>query len=292
MASGRATEGDRGPGRTRWRAIAVGVRDGMRTDRLTLVAAGVAFYAMMSLVPALAALVAVYGLFSDPADITRQVEAVTRAVPSEVSDLIVEQLTHLSATARTSLGIGAVIAIIVALWSASAGVQALLDGVAVAFGEGVSANYIERRGRALLVTLGAVVLAAVALALVVALPVWAQNLPGDSAGQLLTSVLRWPILAVLVSGTLTFLYRTASRQGTQRGWLTPGAVLGTGVWLAASAGLSFYVTRFGRYTSYGSLGTVLVLLLWLWVTAIAILAGARFDLELQRAGAAPRDQGP
>lgn len=269
----------RGP---RWFAVVSGVQDGVREDRLTLVAAGVAFYATVSLVPALAALVSVYDIFADPAALGGQVAEVTRGLPPEVSDLIVDELTRLSASGRTSLGIGAVIATILALWSASAGVNALLEGLGVAFEQGASSSYIRKRGRALALTLGAVVFAAVAMGLVIAVPVYAERLAPGSSGGALLALLRWPVLAVLVCGALSFLYRTASRHGEERRWLTPGAVLGTALWLVASFGFSFYVTRFGRYAAYGSLGAVLVLLLWLWLSALTVLAGARFDVELDR----------
>lgn len=267
-----------------WKALILGVGDGMREDRLPLVAAGVAFYSMTSIVPALAALVSIYGLFADPAMIDDQIGRVMRAVPAEVTHLVADEVTRLSAAGETSLSLGVVIATLVSLWSASAAVNALMLGVGVSFDDSDERGFVKRRGIALVLTLGAILLAAVALGLIVVLPLVMDYLRVGTAGRTLVSVLRWPVLALVAVLGFGVLYRLGpSGSDAEVRWLSPGAVVGTGLWLIGSALFSLYVSRFGRYDeAYGALGAVLVLLLWLWISALSILVGARIDAEFTR----------
>lgn len=271
-----------------WREVLEGVRAGIQEERLTLVAAGVAFYGMVAMVPALAVLVSVYGLFADPATIEGQLHQVLRAVPPEVSALVTEELSRLSASGPTTLSLGVVIAVCVALWSASTGVQALIDGVGITYDEDRERRFVERRGFALVLTLGAIGCVTVVLGLVVVLPTVMGNLRVGAAMETLASVLRWPVVAVVVASGLGILYRVGSSQaGVTLRWLSPGALAGTALMLVGSGLFSLYVSQFGRYDEvYGSLGAVLVLLLWLWISAFAVLVGARVDAVLQRRAAA------
>lgn len=271
-----------------WREVLDGVRAGIQEERLTLVAAGVAFYGMVAMVPALAVLVSVYGLFADPATIEGQLDQVLRAVPAEVSALVTEELSRLSASGPTTLSLGVVIAVGVALWSASTGVQALMDGVGITYDEGRERGFAKRRGVALVLTLGAIGCVTVVLGLVVVLPTVMGHLRVGAALQTLVAVLRWPVVAVVVASGLGILYHLgASHAGAKWRWLSPGALAGTALMLAGSGLFSLYVSQFGRYDEvYGSLGAVLVLLLWLWISAFAVLVGARLDAVLQRRPAA------
>lgn len=270
-----------------WRDVLAGVRKGVREDKLVLVAAGVAFYAMVALVPALAALVSVYGLFWDPATIQGQLDQIARAVPDEVTSIVTEELRRLTASGPTSLSIGFVIATVVSLWSASAAVQALVDAVGIGYHGNEERGFVKRRGLALVLTSGAVVLAAVVLALIVVLPAVMGHLRVADAVRTLVSVVRWPLLAVLMVFGLEVLYRLGSpRPESKLRWVSPGALVGAALWLAGSGLFSFYVSELGRYNeTHGSLGAVLVLLLWLWISALAVLVGARVDAEFEDADA-------
>ena len=250
-----------------------------KEDRLPLVAAGVAFYAFLSIVPTLIAVVLIYGLVSDPSEVANQVETYASALPTSAQDLLTEQMTTLAEAPRQSLGIGLVIAVVVALWSASNGTSNMIMAVNHAYGGEQQRGFIKRRAMGLLFTLGAIVFVLVAVALVAALPpiIDALELPGWVS--VVVEVARWIVLLLAVVTALSVLYRWAPEHGSHRWkWLSFGAIVATLIWVAVSVGFSIYVDNFGSYAkTYGSLAGVVVLLLWLWLSAYAALLGAEIN---------------
>src|SRR5262245_18069035 len=170
----------------------------IRDHNLTLVAAGVAFYAFLALVPALIAFVSVYGLVADEADVTRQVEDLSCSLPEEVRDFLVYQLTQIVDASSAGVSIAALIAIALALWSASSGIAALVTGIHIAREREEPKGVVAKRGKALALTLGAIVVLGIVLFVIVAVPPLIRDAGLGSAGQAVFEVLRWPMLAVVM----------------------------------------------------------------------------------------------
>lgn len=264
--------------------LAVGTWRSMKRDYVPLLAAGVAFFAMLALVPSLVALVSTYGLVADPAEIERSVDETLAAAPDEVRNLVTSQLGSIVESEPTGLRLGAVVGLVVALWSASAGVKHLVEAVHRAYGGPDTRGFVKLRVLSLALTLGAILLLVVTIALVVVVP---QALDGDGTEGALRSVVliaRWPVFAALALVALAVLYRFApDRQPPRWHWLSPGAVLATIVWVVASIGFSIYTDNFGTYNeTYGALGAIVVVMLWLYISAYAIIAGAELNAEVEK----------
>jgi len=263
----------------RVKPIASSLLERVREHTLTLVAAGVAFYGFLALVPMLIAFVSIYGLVSDPNDVTRQVRDI-ESLPDEVQDFLVFQLTSIVNANSAGVSIAAVIAIALALWSASGGMAALITGLHVAHEQDEPKGFVAKRGKALLLTLAAVVFLSVVVFLIAALPPLLSDAGLGKAGRVVFDILRWPILAAVMTVGIGLLYRFAVK-GSPRGWLgflTPGAVVAMVGWLVASGLFAAYTATFASYgKSYGALASIVVLLLWLWLSALAVLVGAEVD---------------
>ena len=252
----------------------------LREHNLTLVAAGVAFYAFLALVPALIAFVSIYGLIADPSDVTRQVEDIGSSLPAEVQDFLVFQLTSIVNANGTGVSVTAVVAIVLALWSASGGMAALITGIHIAREVEEPKGFVVKRGKALLLTLAAIVFLGIVIFLIAAVPPLLDEAGLGDAGRLAFDIARWPVLAAVMIIGIGLLYRFAVR-GRRRGWLgflTPGAVVAMLGWLAASALFAVYTANFASYgKTYGALASIVVLLLWLWLSALVVLVGAEVD---------------
>jgi membrane protein len=267
-----------------WRDVALRVKREIKRDDVPLLAAGVAFFALLALVPALVALVSLYGLVADPADIQRNVDDVLAAAPTEVRDLVQSQLSSVVESSPQGLRLGALAGLVVALWSASSGMKHLIAAVNRAYGEDETRGFIRLRGLSLILTVGAVVALLVALYALIVAP---NSLSEEGSSSVLRTtllVVRWPLLAVAAMCGLAVIYRYAPNRDEPRwNWVSIGAVFATVVWLAASVGFSIYSANFGRYNeTYGALGAVVVMMLWLYISAYATVAGAELNAELER----------
>jgi membrane protein len=257
----------------------------LREHNLTLVAAGVAFYAFLALVPSLVAFISVYGLVADPKDVTRQVQDVASALPKEVQDFLVFQLTSIVNADRSGVSITLVIAVLLALWSASGGMMALITGIHVAHERDEPKSFAKKRGKALLLTIGAIIFLSVVVFVVAVLPAVLSKAGMGTAGRVIFGVVRWPILAAVMIAGIGLLYRLSVKD-SPRGWLgfiTPGAVVAMVGWLIASALFAVYAANFSSYSkTYGALASIVVLLLWLWLSCLVVLIGAEVDGTRER----------
>jgi len=262
------------------RSIASPLLVRLRAHNLTLVAAGVAFYAFLALVPALIAFISLYGLAADPQDVRRQVHDLASALPNEVQRFLTFQLRSITDANTAGVSITLVLAIAVALWSASGGMAALISGLHVAREIDEPKGFVVKRGKALALTFGAVVFLGVIVFLVAALPPLLADAGLGTAGRVTFGVLRWPVLAAVMIVGIGLLYRLAVRDA-RRGWLgivTPGAVVAMVGWLVVSALFAVYTANFASYAeTYGALATIVVVLLWLWLSALLVLVGAEVD---------------
>ena len=255
-----------------------------KADQVPLIAAGVAFYAFLAIFPALIAAVLLYGLLADPSQVASQVDRVGKALPSSAQSLLSDQLTSLTSTSQQSLGIGLVIALAGALWSASGGMGNLITAVNIGYDEDEDRGFVKRKGLSLLMTLGAIVFVVVAIALVAVLPAVLNALGLPPVLRVGVEVVRWLGLVVAMMAALGVLYRVApDRDAPRLRWVSVGAVTATVLWVIASAGFSLYVDRFSSYgKTYGSLAGVVVLLLWLWISAYVVLLGAEMNAEAEQ----------
>jgi membrane protein len=267
----------------RWTGLALRVKDDYQRDDLSLVSGGMAFYGLLALAPGLAALVSVYGLFSTPADVQRQVASLSKAVPAEVRQLLDEQLTQVVSASGSTKGIGVLLGLVVALVSSSAAMRHLLRALARMGGGEDSRGFVALRLRAVLLTLAAIVFLVLVLVLLAVVPAVTDR--AGASGTAL-SILRWPALVMLMMGALSVLYRLGPDRHEARGrWVTWGSAIATGLWLVASVAYSIYASSFGNYAkTYGSMAAVVVTLVWLWITSLCILLGAEINRELERAG--------
>ncbi len=251
-------------------------------DNVSIVAGGVAFYVFVALVPTLIAVISLYGLVADPVDVERQLGAFLGALPPDAAGVVRSQVEAITSQKEASLGVGLVVGVVVALVGASKGMLALVAALNIAYDENESRKFLRLRGLALLLTLGLAVSAVVGVGGLVVVGSLATSL--GTFGETAVAVLRWPVLATLVVLSLAVLYRYApDRDAPKWRWVTPGALAATVLWLVGSVAFSVYVTNFGNYNeTYGTLGAVVVLLLWLLLTAYAILLGAELDSETER----------
>ncbi|HKF00338.1 MAG TPA: YihY/virulence factor BrkB family protein [Actinomycetes bacterium] len=266
-----------------WRDVLLRLRRDLKEDQVPLVAAGVAFYAMLSLFPAMIAAISVYGLVVDPQQVADQVKRLTEIIPQDAANLIAGQLDSVARSTPRNLGVGLVVSVLVALWSASSGMKALVAGVNIAYDEHETRGFLKLRGLALALTAGAIVVVALALAAAVAFPAIVGELPGGDLLATAASWLRWPILAAFVIAGLAVLFRLApDRDHPRFRWVSGGALVATAFWLLASVGFSFYVDNFGSYNqTYGSIAAVAILMLWLYLTAFLVLVGAELNSQLE-----------
>lgn len=252
----------------------------LREHNLTLVSAGVAFYAFLAFVPALIVIVTVYGLVAKPADIQRQVRDFGKALPDEVQNFIQQQITSIGSASRAGVSLTLLIAVAIALWSASGGMAALITGVNVARDQTEPKSFVKKRGKALVLTFGAIVLLVVMMFLIAAVPSILTHAGLGTVGRVVFDILRWPLLAIVIVLGLGVLYHVAVGRPKQArfGLVTPGTLVATLLWLIASGLFAVYTANFASYSkTYGSLASIVVVLLWLYLSAIAVLIGAEID---------------
>ncbi len=254
-----------------------------RDDNVPLLAAGVAFWLFLSLFPSVIALITVYGLVTDPEQAARQVEQFAVALPEEARRTLTEQLQAIASARSDALTFGLVASLLGALWGASTGTMNLIKAINIAYDETEKRGFLKLRAIALLSTLGTLLFVAASLALVAAVPVLLDELGLGTAGRLASQVLRWGGLVLLVVVALALLYRYApNRDAARIKWVSVGAGVATVVWVAASAGFSLYVSRFGSYNeTYGTVAGVIVLMLWLYLTSLIVLVGAELNAEAE-----------
>ncbi len=250
---------------------------------LDLIAAGVAFYGLFSIFPAIAALIAIFGLWADPAVVESQLALMRDFIPGDVFNLLLSQVRRLLGAGATTLGWASVLSLGVALWSARLGVGALIRGINSIHGNAARSG-LRHLGTTILLTLGIIGMALVSLGMVVIAPIFLSLLPPNFPGATLLELARWVIGLLAMMLSLAFLYHFSPR-GRAKGWVSVGAVSVVVLWLAVSAGFSAYVSNFGRYNEiYGSIGAVIALLLWFYVTAYLVLLGAVLNVALEKTG--------
>lgn len=282
-ATGQRADRVRPARRGPWTDVARGVWREQSRDNLSIVAAGVAYYALFSIFPALAALVAVYGLVVEPEQARQQIESVAAMAPEGAQSIIEDQVAQV-AQGGGGLGWGAFFGVLVALWGASRATKSLMTSLDVVYDTPEKRGFVGFTATALVFTLGAVILFILALGLVAVMPALLGFVGLGDTARTLASLARWPVLALVAVAGFAALYRwgPCHRPVDWRRTL-PGAILATALWLVASIAFSVYVSNFGSYNeTYGSLGAVIILLTWFYISAYLILLGGELNSELER----------
>lgn len=253
-------------------------------DNVSMLAAGVAYYGLLAIFPAMAALVSLYGLVADVGGIERQTSQLAGLLPPDALSILTDQAHKVASTPSQGLGFGVIFGLLLTLWSASRGTNALVSALNIAYGEEERRGYFMLAGLSLALTLAGLLFIIMTLGMIVAVPA-AIAIVGlqDTVVGWAASLARWPILAVAIMAGLAVLYRYApDRREAKWRWVSWGSAAATLVWLLGSAGFSLYVSHFGSYNeTYGSVGAVVVLLLWFNLTSYVVLLGAELNAEIE-----------
>jgi membrane protein len=252
-------------------------------DNISIVAAGVGFYAFVAVVPAFAAMIGIYGLVSNPADVGAHVTAFARILPHEVLPLLEEQLKRITSNVAQA-SVSTILGLLIAIYSSASATKALIQGLNICYDEQERRNFFKLNWVAIVLTIGAVTGAILAVTLVAGVPPLLDHLRLGDRVNLIVNILRWAVLIVGFVFALAVVYRYGpSRRGAKWRWVSWGATAAALLWVAGSALFSLYVAKFASYDkTYGSLGAVVVFLMWLYLSAFAILVGAELNAEMER----------
>ena len=291
MATARTETGAADPAPEGWIAWGKRINDEMTRTRLTLVAAGVAFYGLLGLFPGLGALMAVGGLVADPSSVAQALSQLDRVMPADAAKIITTQAQEVAGSSGDGLGLVAIFGICLTLYSASKGMQALIDGLNMVNGREDTRGFLAQTALKLALTAGLILGVLFCVGVAVVVPVVLAWLPLPPALAETVTLARWPVLLVIAAAGLALTYRVAPA-GAHASWsaIVPGAAMACIAWLVGTVGFALYVRMFGSYQeTFGALGGVVILLMWLWLSATVVLLGAlmiRLRRE-RREGAAP-----
>jgi membrane protein len=252
-------------------------------DRVTLIAAGVTFYLLLGLFPAISALVALYGLVADTSTMTEHLRELSGMLPAGGFDLIAERISSLSASRNSTLGLTFFASLSIALWSTHSATLAIFDAMNVAYDETEKRGLIRLNLVGLGFTICAMVSAALIIGLVAIIPLVLTYIWLDRFEEQMALIVRWPILFLIVAIATTAVYRFGpSRQPAKLRWLTWGSVLVTVSWFLMSLGFSFYLKHFANYdATYGTLGALIGFLVWIWLSILILIVGGELNAELE-----------
>ncbi|MGA8156307.1 MAG: YihY/virulence factor BrkB family protein [Rhodoplanes sp.] len=252
-------------------------------DRVTTVAGGVTFFSLVAIFPAIAALVSIYGLFSDPAELSGQIQRLRDVLPGGAVQIVSDQMHRVAAQGRSALGTTFLISLAISLWSANSGMKALFDALNIVYDVEERRSFIRLNAVSLLFTLGAIGFILLSVVALVVLPVVFSFVGLGSEFGAAFSYGRWPLLLIVLILALALIYRFGpNRKHAKWRWITWGSASAAFFWLIASLLFTWYAANFGSFNkTYGALGAAIGFMMWMWVSAIVILAGAQLDAELE-----------
>lgn len=268
-----------------WRRVFYRTYVSVSDDRVLALAAGVVFYAILALFPAVAALVSSYALFAKPVTIADHLALIANMMPESAYSIVDEQVTRIVTRTTGNLSFAFFFGLALAVWSANAGVKAVIDALNMAYGVRERRGFIKLNLVSLAFTVGAILVLLLAMAAIVAVPVVLSYLPFGGLRETLLTWARWPALFVALLLGLAVLYRFGPNLDHARfRWISPGAVLAVSAWLIGSALFSWYLRSFANYdATYGSLGAAIGLMMWMWLSTIVVLLGAELNAEIDAA---------
>lgn len=266
-----------------WKDIVFRAWREIQNDRVSFIAAGIAFYLLFAMVPGLAALISIYGLVSDPIEVGSQLSNLRGVIPDDTITLIEGELVTLTSQTRAA-GWSLFISLVVTTYSGSKAIGGIITGLNIAYGERDKRGFIRKKIVSLGMTFASLVFLAITLVLLVAVPIVLRYAGLESQSELIIGVIRWPILAAVTMVWLAFIYRVGpDREPPRWKWVTWGSILAVVVWFLISVGLSVYASSFADLQkTYGSLGAIVLLMLWFYGFGWAIIAGAELNAEIER----------
>lgn len=292
-ARGRFAQGPGDLPVTGWRDVFMRIYGNLSSHRILAVAAGVTFYVMLALFPALASFVSLFGLYAEPRTVIAELQQWQGVLPAAAVDIIAGQIERIAAGTGRSLGLAFAASLAVALWSANAGMKALFDALNVVYGEEEKRGFLKLNAVSLLFTCGALVLMLLAMSAVVLVPVLLSVVPA-LPGELVIRWGRWPLLFLVISGGLALIYRYApSRERPRWQWLSVGSGFAAIGWLAGSMLFSWYAANMADYNeTYGSLGAIIAFMVWIWLSVTVVLLGAEINAEAEHQTLVDSTTGP
>lgn len=266
-----------------WKDILLRVYGNISKHRILALAAGMTYYSILAIFPAIAALVAMYGIFSDPTTIAKHLDQLGGFAPGGAIDIAREQLTRVASKGSQTLGFTFLIGLATSLWSANAAMKSLFDTLNIVHGEEEQRGFIKLNAISFGFTIGGVAFLLLALGSIVVVPVLLSYVGLSNAGDFLVRVGRWPAMYLIITFALAVIYRFGPSRETPRWrWITWGSAIASLLWLGVSGLFSWYAANFGKFNeTYGSLGAVIGFMTWLWISAIVILIGAELDAETE-----------
>jgi membrane protein len=266
-----------------WLDIAYRVVIRVVPDQFGLIAAGVAFYMLLAIFPAIAALMALAGLFTDPASVVVQLQNFTRLLPDQAALILLNQAQLVAGTSDEGLSLTLWLGVGFSLYLSTRATTSLIHGLNVAYEEREKRSFVRFWLAVILLTAALLFGGVLLVLLLVGLPTLLAFLPLDFETERLLKGLRWAVMAIVLMVGLAGLYRWGpSRRRARWRWLSPGVVIAAALWFAGSLAFTLYVANFANYNqSFGSLGGVIVLLTWLWLSAFIVLLGALLDAEIE-----------
>ena len=273
----------------RWKDILWRTFEGISEDRLLANAAGVVFFGLLAVFPAVTALVSSYGLFADNSTIGANLQALALMLPDGSFQIVQDQVARVLAKGNTALGVTFLFGLALAIWSANAGVKAVIDALNAAYEERETRSFIRLNLLSLGFTTGAIMALILMVSAVVAFPLALDHVGLAPDIQSILGLIRWPLLFAVLWIALALLYRFGpSRPGRPWRWLIVGATVAALLWIAGSALLSRYLSDFADYdATYGSLGAAIGLMMWMWMSASIVLLGAELNSEIERQAEVP-----
>ena len=267
-----------------WKAIGKRVVAEIKEDHVSLLAAGVAFKAMLALFPTIIAAVTVWSMVASPSQIESQVQSFTSALPDDAAGLIESQVSNVANAGSSTLSIALISSLALALWSASGGMAGLMEGTTAAYDEVDERKFPIKRGIAILLMLGAIVFLLITFGIIAVVPALLGNIGLGSAARTAIAIAQWPLLAIVMAAALAVIYKYGpDRDDPQLRWASWGAVIATVLWLIGSALFTLYVNNFGSFgETYGTFAGIIILMLWLFLTAFVVLLGAEINSEMER----------
>ena len=267
-----------------WWEVLKRVYAGFNDDRIMTEAAGVTFYTLLAIFPAIATVVSLYGLVSDPAKVNDHLAALQGVVPGGGMDLITTQVKALTANPKQALGFAFVTGLLASLWTSNQGIKGLFDALNVVYHEKEKRGFIKRTLVTLAFTFGAMVFIILAMSAIVVVPIVFQSIGLGAWATGLLSIGRWPVLLFVLAVFLSAIYKFGpSRERAKWKWVSWGSVVAAVLWLVASVGFSYYVANFGSYNkTYGSLGAAIGFMTWIWISSMIVLLGGELNAEMEQ----------
>jgi len=277
-----------------WKDIVLRTAHEIMEDRLVALAAGVTFFSLLALFPAIAAGVSSYALFADAGTIGKHLSILSDIVPTGALGIVSDEITRIAAKSDGKLTLGFLVGLGIAIWSANAGMKSIFDALNIIYDEQEKRSFLRLNIESLVFTLAAIAGALLAVVAVVVFPLILAAFGMSSFDAPIIAFLRWPALFVLIILGLAVLYRYGpSRRVAKWRWISIGSVTAAIIWLAASSLFSWYLGNFANYdATYGALGAVVGMMVWMWLSTIVVLVGAELNSEIEHQTACDTTVGP